>query len=263
MTASTMRLPGKSSRTRTHAISVPSTALIAATISALATVNRMAAAASGAVAASQNEAAPSFRARHTTAPSGMNTSRLIHSVAKPTPNAVPELSRRSPERRPNSGGCSVAVASANGHADSGFDVGHDAALRIEELRCHVRPPTEVGDGEQAWRGREVVLTLHSVDHGSVAVVGEDLLRFRRADEVEECLRLLRMLGRARDGSRILDEDGRIRNDVVDVLALLLGEDRLVLVRQQHIALARGERLQRLAGAVVLHRDVVEQRVQVG
>src|SRR3712207_8028807 len=45
---------------------------------------------------------------------------------------------------------------------------------------------------------------------------------------------------------------------VDVLALLLGGDRLVLVGDEHVALARGERLQGLAGALVLHRDVLEE-----
>ena len=73
----------------------------------------MAAAASGAVAASQNDARPSSWARHTTAPNGINTSKLNHKVARPTPNAVPVFNRRRPERRPNSGRLRVAVASAN------------------------------------------------------------------------------------------------------------------------------------------------------
>src|SRR4051794_659650 len=196
-----IRLPGKSSRTSTQAINVPSTAFTAATINALATVNRIADAASGAVAASQNEAMPSSWARHTTAASGMNTSRLIHSVAKPTPKAVPVLSRRSPVRRPNSGCRSVAVASANRHSDARFHVRHDAALRIEELGGYVGPPTEVGDREQPRRRREIVRAVDSVDHRAVAVLGEDLLCFRRVDEVEERLGLLGMLRRCRDGSR--------------------------------------------------------------
>ena len=58
MSASTTRLPWKSSRTSTQAISVPSTALTSATSSALTTVRRIAAAASGVVTASQNDAEP-------------------------------------------------------------------------------------------------------------------------------------------------------------------------------------------------------------
>ena len=55
----------------------------------------------------------------------------------------------------------------------------------------------------------------------------------------------------------------VRDDVVDVLAGLLRGDRLVLVGEQHVALAADERLQRLARALVLHRHVVEEVLEVG
>ena len=44
--------------------------------------------------------------------------------------------------------------------------------------------------------------------------------------------------------------------------MLLREDRLVLVGEQHVAAAREERLQRLARALVLRDDVVVQLLEV-
>ena len=70
-----------------------------------------------------------------------------------------------------------------------------------------------------------------------------------------------MLGRGRDGDRVLDQDRRLRRDVVDVLTLLVREDRLVLVREQDVSLAGEECLQRFARARRLRDDVlsVERR----
>ena len=48
------------------------------------------------------------------------------------------------------------------------------------------------------------------------------------------------------------------NHVIDVLALLLCGDRLVLVGQQHVTLTAGECLQRLTSTLVLNRNVLEQ-----
>ena len=54
-------------------------------------------------------------------------------------------------------------------------------------------------------------------------------------EVHELLgRVVGVLG---DRAGVLDEQGLRRDDVVDVLALLLGEDRLVLVGEEDVALA--------------------------
>src|SRR6266542_2262344 len=72
-----------------------------------------------------------------------------------------------------------------------------------------------------------------------------------------------MLGAGGHRCRVLNEHRRVGHDVVDRLAVLLGGDRLVLVRQHHVALTADERLQRLAGALGLHRHVAEERAQVG
>ena len=66
-------LPGKSSRTSTQAISVPATALIAATATAAMSVTRSASSAIGFVTASQNPDQPSSVERTTSAAIGMRT----------------------------------------------------------------------------------------------------------------------------------------------------------------------------------------------
>ena len=93
MTASTARLPGNASRTSTQAMSVPITALITPTASALSTVSRIAATAAGLLTASQNPDQPPPNPFTTTAASGNSTSRLSQSTA--TPNPVPD---RAPSR---------------------------------------------------------------------------------------------------------------------------------------------------------------------
>ena len=68
---------------------------------------------------------------------------------------------------------------------------------------------------------------------------------------------------SRDRDRVLDQDRLVGDDVVDVLALLLRGDRLVLVGDEDVAVARGEVLQRLAARLVLDRDVLgDQLAQV-
>ncbi len=69
----TIRLPGNSSRTSTQAISVPITALMAATTSETISVRRIAACACGVVTASQNAATPPSSDCTTTAASGIRT----------------------------------------------------------------------------------------------------------------------------------------------------------------------------------------------
>src|SRR4051812_7960818 len=70
---STKRLPGKSSRTRTHAINVPITTLMSATPSDESTVSFIVDHAPGVVTSCQKPDPPSWRARHTTAASGNRT----------------------------------------------------------------------------------------------------------------------------------------------------------------------------------------------
>ena len=89
------------------------------------------------------------------------------------------------------------------------------------------------------RGRELRLVLvedRLVDR-AVAPVGELLLGGGRERVVQERLGLLGVLGLRDHGDRVLDQDRLVRDDVVDLLALLLGRDRLVLVGDEDVAVA--------------------------
>src|SRR3712207_9156803 len=63
----------------------------------------------------------------------------------------------------------------------------------------------------------------------------------------EVLRLGR--GVVGDRGRVLDEQRGVGNDVVELGAALLGEDRLVLVGEQHVPGAAGEQRRRVACAL--------------
>src|SRR4029453_5037870 len=89
--ALTSRLPGKSSRTRTQAMTVPMATFQPATSSETARVRRSAATAWGWVAAAQKEAAPSRDDRHSTAARGGRTTRLRYRVTVPRSSAAPPL----------------------------------------------------------------------------------------------------------------------------------------------------------------------------
>ena len=124
-----------------------------------------------------------------------------------------------------------------------LDLDEETAGGIEELLVGVRPPAELVDREQARRSLELVLARHAADDGTVAVVGEDLLRLLGVEEVDEGLCLLRVLRGLRDRDRVLDQDRLARDRVREPLALLLGEDRLVLVGQDGVTLPAGKGLE--------------------
>ncbi len=71
-----MLLPRKESRTRTHAITVPATALISTTTSETANVSFSAATACGSVTASQKAPSPPSSERSVSAASGIRTTML-------------------------------------------------------------------------------------------------------------------------------------------------------------------------------------------
>ena len=92
----------------------------------------------------------------------------------------------------------------------------------------------------------------------LGVVG---LRLRAGHELQE--RLGGVAGVGGDGRGVLDEQGVRRQDVVDLGAVLLGQDRLVLVGQQDVAAAVGEGGGRLTTAAREGDGVVEQLGDVG
>src|SRR3954453_2401049 len=254
------RLPGNSSRTSTHATSVPNSALIAATIRAAPSVSFSALTDWRLETVSQKCAIPPSVDFATTAARGRSTIRLSHTVVTPRPS-IPGRPTAATRRRRGSRTDRASLGS--GDRCLVLDLGDGAVLRVEEVGHHLVPATEVVDGEQRRGRRELRLELRRDRRHdrAVAVLGEHGLRLGRPEVVEERLGLRLRLRRDRD--RVLDQDRLIRSHVVDLLALLLGGDRLVLVAEQHVALAAGERLQRVARRLVLYRDVLgEQLLEV-
>src|SRR5262245_51758471 len=139
---------------------------------------------------------------------------------------------------------------------------HDALVRIEEARLDLAPATEseLVDRELPGANRELlaILVQDALHDGPVAVVGEDLLRCRRSQEAQELVRLVLVLARLQDGDRVLDEDRLLRDDELQVLTLRSREERLVLVREEDVALAAHEGVERVAGARVLDGDALEE-----
>src|SRR3954466_7780397 len=87
--AFTALFPRKSSRTRTQAISVPVTALIATTISDTMSVSLNAATACGPLTTSQNSPSPPSNDFAATAASGSSTITLRYVIATPRPTTGP------------------------------------------------------------------------------------------------------------------------------------------------------------------------------
>ena len=142
------------------------------------------------------------------------------------------------------------------------DLGHDAGLRVEELGPRLGPAAQVlidrgqvgraarspgtaqrplrTSGRKPWLPKTVCASgVYRKSTNAAAGVG-------------------RVAGEGgRD--RVLDEQRRVRHDVLERLAGLLGEDRLVLVGDEDVALARGqERVQRVTRAAVPDRDVARR-----
>src|SRR3954447_17087136 len=93
MTAFTKDFPQNSSRTRTHAITVPNSAFVIDTSTASPSESLRAATASGDDATSQNEPTPSARDAQTSAAIGNTTSTERYVVVKPSSNGVPKARR--------------------------------------------------------------------------------------------------------------------------------------------------------------------------
>src|SRR4051794_27623719 len=258
MSAFTAPLPRKSSRTRTQAIKVPVTALITTTIADVMNVSFSAASACGPVTTSTKPESPSSSDVTATAASGSSTMMLRYVSATPRPSAAPPRSGTARGRGVLLGDGRGPAVSSLGGGDTKvlLDAGHDALVLVEELVGHRVPASELLDREELLGRRELVRARRALHHRPVALRREDALRLGRVQVLHERLRLVaRVLGR---GDRVLDQDRLVRDRVVDVLACLLRRDRLVLVRDQHVALAAGEGREGVTGALVLHRDVLEQ-----
>src|SRR5436305_1075210 len=103
-------------------------------------------------------------------------------MAAPGPSAA--VSRGTATGRPPR----ARVASATRDAQLVLDLRDGSVVRVEELLVDRGPAAEVVDREQRLRRRELRLVEVGGDHGSVAELGERLLRSVGVEEVDELLR---------------------------------------------------------------------------
>src|SRR3954451_6796127 len=258
ISAFTTPLPRKSSRTSTHAISVPVTAFIATTMSEVIRVSLNAAIDCGVVTTSKNLPSPPSSDLTATAASGSSTITDRYVIATPRPSAAPLGSGAA--RGPAGRGPAVSSL-GGGDTEALLDGGHHAVVRVEELLRDRRPAAELLDREQGLRHRELVRARRALHDGPVGLLREDPLRLRRVEELHEVRRLAARV--LRDRNRVLDQDRLRRDRVVDLLPGLLRRDRLVLVGQHHVALAAGEGREGVARALVLNGDVLEEEAEEG
>src|SRR3954447_25949772 len=277
MTALTRLRPRKSSRMRTQPTSVPITALMAATARLTSSVKRSADTAWRLLPACQNAPVPPSSDLATTAASGSSTMMLSHSVATPRP-ARPAAPGRDAAGGGRPGGPPAGRGRApapRGHGAAGsgrprslgrrhprvlLDLGERPPVGVEELVVDLAPAADVVDRHELLGRRElggVGLQDRLVDR-PVAPLGELLLAGLAQRVLQERLGL--RAGRLRHGDRVVDLERVVGQHVVDVLALLLRGKRLVLIGDEHVALAAGERLQRLAPRLRLDLDVLGQQL---
>src|SRR5215218_9568504 len=83
------------------------------------------------------------------------------------------------------GATAASLAGGSGLPLALEDVGDDAALRIEELVVHLAPPAELVDLEQLRRDRVRLRVREARIDGAVALLREDPLCGRAAEEGED------------------------------------------------------------------------------
>src|SRR5262249_19176773 len=156
----------------------------------------------------------------TSAASGIRTTTLRY------PSAIPLDSVGAPRARRRTLG-SRAASTASGDSERLLDLRDDARRRIEELLVHLRPPPDVPDLEELRPRRKLSLELAEGAQvgGAEAVLRPDRLCRRRVEPAHELLGL-RLVSGVERCNRSLDLQGRLRDQVVDGLALRLGELRV-------------------------------------
>src|SRR5439155_11406312 len=154
MTALTSDCPRNWSRTSTHAVIVPATALITATASEAPSVSFSAATASGLETAAQNPCEPSLADSQKSAASGSTTTSVRKVVTRPRDRAAPALSLCARIRR----GAAATATSTSDATDLPLDLGHESLARVEEVLLHLRPAAEAElvDRELAGTNRELL-----------------------------------------------------------------------------------------------------------
>src|SRR3954471_15573986 len=156
MSALTVPLPRKSSRTRTQAIRVPMTASTSATIAEETTVSSSAVTARRPEIAVQNVSRPPSKDLTTTAASGSRTMSDSHATADAPAAADPHGSGPRAERGRARFAAAVSVSLGSGDSQVLLDLGHGAGRRIEELVVDLGPAAEIVDREQLLGRRELL-----------------------------------------------------------------------------------------------------------
>src|SRR4051794_4171484 len=179
MTALTVDLPRKSSRTSTQAMSVPAAALTAATIAATRRLSLIADSASGFVTASQKLAPPGFAASQTSAAIGSAITTPMNVATKPSDRVAPTLSLSTLLSIPPRGAGAATDALGSWAPDGLLDLDHPPVLRVEPLLVGRTPAADrlVVDRELTWADRELARDLRGrllVDRPE-AVLREHLL----------------------------------------------------------------------------------------
>src|SRR5579885_1745183 len=259
MAALTIGLPRKSSRMSTHAVIVPSSAFVSAASAATASVSFSAATASGDETAAQKPEPPPFVDDQTSAAIGSATTTDRNAPTKPTASA-------EPPRRGSQADGAAPLSARRRPSDGALDPDHQPRARVEPLPVGCAPTADrrVVDRELSGPGRELLRELLCRDgvHGAEAVLPEDLLLGLRLHEADELVRDVAVPGRLDHRDRQLDQDRLARDHVLDVLTLEARVDRFALVRDQDVALARQERVRRVAARGVLRDDVLKQLLDV-
>src|SRR6188472_759976 len=253
MIAFTAVLPRKSSRTSTHAVIVPSTAFVSAASADITSESFRAATAWGEEATVQNASKPLPAENQISAAIGSATTTDRNVITKPMERAAPAPSsdERRATRRLGTRGASTTASGARGrHSEVLLDRGHDARRRVEPLLVHRAPAADhlVVDREHARPHRVLLLELLGggrLDRAEPVLPEQHLRRMRLhvADE-RGCRSLVRAFLQRRDEQ--LDQHRLSRDHVLDVPARQPRVDRLALERDQDVALAREERVRRVA-----------------
>src|SRR3954452_17631400 len=142
MIALTRRLPRKSSRTSTQAVTVPKTAFSSATTIETPSVSFSAAIASGEVATDQNCWSPFWREAQKSAAIGRRTITLRYDIVKPSERAAaaaPSFERRR-VLRPTA--AAWALLASGRSSDRALDRDHAPLVRVEPDIVGVAPAAD-------------------------------------------------------------------------------------------------------------------------
>src|SRR3954452_6455177 len=180
-------------------------------------------------------------------------------------SAMPALRNGVPRARLRALGTRArrAASTASGNSERLLDLRDDAVRRVEELLLDLGPATDVADLEELRARRELRLVLlqHRGIRGTEPVLGPDRLRGRCVEPVHELFRL-GLVAAVDRGERRFDLKRRLRDQVEDGPALRLRELRVAFVVEKDVALARQERVERVAPTRVLRDVVLEELLQV-